>query len=72
MLVTLVAVAAAFVAAPVAWFTLLFMQGESPSPLLVAPLSLAGLLGGALMGSRFWDDRQTLRHRMAEEDQKLG
>ncbi|MDO6144581.1 hypothetical protein [Paenarthrobacter aurescens] len=67
MFVTLVAAASTLIVASVAWVTLLIMQGEAPNPLVVAPLSLVGLLGGAFMGSRFWDDRQTLRQRMTED-----
>lgn len=70
MFVFLVAVAATVIVVPVAWFTLLIMQGETPNPLAVAAISLFGPIGGAFAGSRFWDDRQTLRQRIAEADHK--
>ncbi len=68
----LVAVVATLIVVPVVWITLLIMQGESPNPLVVAAVSLVGPVVGAFVGYRFWDDREAMRQRIAEEDQPLG
>ncbi|MDI2035178.1 hypothetical protein [Paenarthrobacter nitroguajacolicus] len=51
-----------------AWVAFLALGKGGPTPVVLAVTVLIGIGGGALMGARLWDDRQTLRQRATEED----
>ncbi|MFE4195599.1 hypothetical protein ACFRJ9_07025 [Paenarthrobacter sp. NPDC056912] len=69
--VALVAAVATLIVASASWLTLLVMRGEAPNPLVVGALSLVGPLVGVFAGSKFWDDRETMRQRIAQNGKNI-
>ena len=69
MFVFLVTAGVTLLAVPAAWLTAWLMSGKTPSPLVIGVGIVVGLLVGVIAGSRFWDDRQAIRQRIAEDSE---